>query len=411
MRLSLFIARRYLISKKSHNLINIISIISVVGILVGTMALISVLSVFNGFESVIKSSFKTVTPDFLITAKKGKTFSISKFPLKKIVNNKNIAGIAKVVEEDALLKYGDKQYIARMKGVSPDFIHLSGMDTLMVDGEFVLQKDKTDYAVVGAGAAWYLDINIFDRTKLLSVYVPRRGNASAFNMQNAFNNKLIRPAGVFSAQQELDEKYFFVPLHFARSLLNYKNQEVTSLEIFIKPNIKPTSVKNILKRIIGNNYNVSDRDEQNITLLKVMKSEKLAVFLILVFIMILASFNMIGSVSILIVEKKKDIAVLKSMGADKKLVSNIFFGEGILITLLGSLAGLLLGFIILYLQQTYGLLKLGGGQGAFIINAYPVKIRWHDFLYVFITVQIIGLAAAWYPVKYLLRNFEDISLK
>ena len=409
MRFSIFIAKRYLFSKKSHNLINIISIISLVGIMVGTTALISVMSVFNGFEEVIKSIFKTINADIVITPNQGKTFNINDFPLDKIKRIKGVMEIVETVEEDALLKYGDKQYIGRIKGVSPNFLKASKLDTLIVDGNFVLQEGKSNFAVVGSGVAWYLDININDITKPLSVYIPKRGNPSSFSMANAFNNKIIHPVGVFSVQQDFDDKYVFVPLRFARDLLNYNN-EVTSLEIFTGNNADIGLIKKRIKKIAGNNFIVLDRDEQNVTLLKVMKSEKLAVFIILVFIMILASFNMIGSVSILIVEKKKDIAILKSMGADKKTVSRIFFNEGILITLIGSIIGLLLGFIILYLQETYGFLKLGGGQGAFIIDAYPVKMHWQDFIYIFFTVQIIGTVAAWYPVKYLLRNFEEISV-
>ncbi len=410
MRLPLFIAKRYLVSKKSHNLINIISIISVVGITVGSMALISVLSVFNGFEDVINSMLNSVNPDILITAKKGKTFDIASFPQEKIKNLEGVKDIVQVVEEDALLKYGDKQYIGRMKGVSGNYKNVSGLDTLVVEGKFQLSKGKYNYTVVGSGVAWYLDINIKDTHKFISVYVPKRGNPSSFSLQNAFNTNIIRPVGVFSVQQDIDDKYFFVPLRFAESLLNYKD-EVTSLEVYFKKGADGKKIKKEIKSIIKGGFNVLDRNEQNETILKIMKSEKLAVFIILVFIMILASFNMIGSVSILIVEKKKDIAVLKSMGADKRLVSRIFFNEGFMITFLGSLTGLILGFLMLYIQQTFGILKLGGGQGAFVINAYPVKMYWQDFVYVFITVQLIGMAAAWYPVKYLLRNFEEISLK
>ena len=410
MRFSLFIAKRYLVSKKSHNLINIISVISLVGITIGTMALISVLSVFNGFEDVINSIFKTVNADILITPDQGKTFKLSDFPFDKIKKVPGVVDIVEVVEEDALLKYGDKQYIAKIKGVSPNFKKLSAFDTLMIDGQFVLQEGSSNFAVAGSGVAWYLDIDIHNIRRLLSVYIPKRGNASSFSMNSAFNNKVIHPTGVFSVQQDFDDKYVFVPLRFARALLNYSD-EVTSLEVFTKKDADIKKIKKEIKKITGNNFTILDRDEQNITLLKVMKSEKLAVYLILVFIMILASFNMIGSVSILIVEKKKDIAILKSMGADKSSVIKIFFSEGILITLVGSLLGLFLGFIILYIQQTFGILKLGGGQGAFIIDAYPVKINWTDFIYIFLTVQVIGTVAAWYPVKYLLRNFEDISIK
>lgn len=410
MRLPFFIAKRYLISKKSHNLINVISIISVVGIGVGTLALIAVLSVFNGFEDVIKSIFKTVNPDLLITAKQGKTFHYEAFPHDTILQWEGIENLIPVVEEDALLQYGDKQYIAKMKGVSSEFKQVSLMDSVMIDGKFVLEEGAVDFAVLGSGVAWYLGVDPRDYRKLLSVYIPKRGNAGSFSMQNAFNNRLIHPAGVFSVQQDFDDRYFFVPLRFARDLLDYKD-EVTSVEVYLKPGVPLKKIKKRMIALLDDSFKVLDRDEQNVTLLKVMRSEKLAVFLILVFIMVLASFNMIGSVSILIVEKKKDIGVLKSMGADKKMISRIFFNEGLLITAVGTISGLLLGFLILFLQQTFGLLKLGGGQGAFIIDAYPVKMVWQDFLYVLITVLLIGMAAAWYPVKYLLRNFEQISVK
>lgn len=410
MRLSLFIAKRYLISKKSHNLINIISFISMTGITVGTMALIVVLSVFNGFEGVIKSLYHTINPDLLITANMGKTFHFDKFPSAKISQLEGVYQLVKVVEDDALLKYNDKQFIGKIKGVSENFKKATVLDSALVDGQFVLQEGNSNFAVVGAGVAWFLGINLRDAESLLSVYVPKRGNASSFSMNSAFNNRVIHPTGVFSIQQEIDDKYVFVPLRFARQLMDYTD-EVTSVEVYLSPTTDDQQVKTTIKNIVGKGFSVKDRNEQNATLFKVMESEKLAIFLILVFILILASFNMIGSVSVLIVEKKKDIAVLKSMGADKKLASRIFFYEGLMISFIGTFAGLLLGFIILFLQQRYGFVKLGGGNGAFIINTYPVQMKGLDFLYVFLTVQVIGMAASWYPVKYLLRNFEDIRIK
>jgi len=410
MRLSLFIAKRYLISKKSHNLINIISIISVAGITVGTMALIVVLSVFNGFEGVIKSFYHSFNPDLLITAEKGKTFHFDKFPSAEIAKTEGVFQLVQVVEDDALLKYNDKQFIGKIKGVSNNFKKATVLDSTLVDGKFVLQEGNRNFAVVGAGVAWFLGINLRDVQQLLSIYVPKRGNASSFSMNSAFNNNVIHPTGVFLIQQEIDDKYIFVPLRFTRGLLDYTD-EVTSVEVYLSPTTDVQQVKATIKNIVGKGFSVKDRNEQNATLYKVMESEKLAIFLILVFILILASFNMIGSISVLIVEKKKDIAVLKSMGADKKLVSRIFFSEGLMISFIGTLAGLFFGFVILFLQQHYGLVKLGGGNGAFIINTYPVQMRKFDFLYVFITVQLIGMAASWYPVKYLLRNFEDIRIK
>ncbi len=410
MRFSLFIAKRYLISKKSHNLINIISFISMGGLMVGTAALIIVLSVFNGFEGVIKSLYRTVDPDLLITVKQGKTFHYSNFPSTEIVKIPGVYQLVEVVEEDALLKYNDKQLIGKIKGVSPNYSQVTALDSLVENGQFVLQQGKRNFAVTGAGVAWFLGINLRDAKQLLSVYVPKRGNASAFSMESAFNNRVIHPAGVFSIQQEIDDKYVFVPLRFARDLMDYRD-EVTSVEVYLKPEADGKEVQKIIAKKLGGNFEVKDRNQQNATLYKVMESEKLAIYLILVFILVLASFNMIGSISVLIVEKKKDIAVLKSMGADKKMVSRIFFNEGLMISMIGTIVGLFIGFVILFLQQQFGLVKLGGGNGAFIINAYPVNMVWTDFVYVFLTVQLIGMAASWYPVKYLLRNFEEIGLK
>ncbi len=383
--------------------------VSLTGILIGTMALITVLSVFNGFEKVIKSLYHSFDPDLLITPITGKTFDYATFPANKIKKLNGVQAVVKVVEEDALFKYGNKQYIAKIKGISENYEKISRLDTMMIDGNFQLQEGKSNYAILGAGVAWILGVNLRDVAKMLVVYVPKRGNPSTFSFVNAFNMLAIHPAGVFSIQQDFDEKYVLAPLRFVRKLLNY-NTQLTSLEIYLKKGVNDKTVQKNIASILGKNFSVNNRFEQNKTLFKVMESEKVAIFLILVFILILASFNMIGSVSILIVEKMKDIAILKSMGADKNQVRTIFLTEGLLINFIGASLGLLFGFIILFLQQHYGFLKLGGNQGDFIINAYPVNMKVGDFILVFCTVQIIGLIASWYPVKYLLRNFEKISL-
>ncbi len=410
MYLPLFIAKRYLFSKKSHNLINVISMVSLTGILVGTLALITVLSVFNGFESVIKSLYRTFNPDLLVQPAEGKTIQLSAVPLEKLNELTGVRTVVKVIEEDALFKYGEKQYIARMKGISENYGSVNRIDSAVVDGSFVLQEGNTDFAVCGAGIAWILGINPRNIKKLLTVYVPRRGHASSFNLSAAFNIKSIHPSGVFAIQQDFDEKYVLVPFRFAKKILNY-NDEATALEIYLKNGANTGETERKVKKILGPDYSVKNRFEQNETLFKVMKSEKTAIFIILVFILILASFNMIGSVSILIVEKKRDIAVLKSLGAEKKIIKNIFLLQGVLITFIGSAAGLVLGFIVLLLQQQYGLLKLGGGQGAFIIDAYPVRMQAGDFILVFAVVQLIGLLASYYPFKYLLRNYDKIQFK
>jgi len=410
MQFTLFMARRYLFSKKSHNLINIISLVSMIGLAVGTAALIIVLSVFNGFENVIKSLYHTFNPDLMITVKQGKTFEINRFPLEKIKTWPGIAQVVQVVEEDALFKYNDKQYIGKIKGLSENYEKVNRIDTAMRSGSFVLQSGKADFAVLGVGVAWSLGVNLRDAGDLLTVFVPRRGSPSSFNFSNAFNRDAIRPAGVFSIQQDFDEKYVLVPLRFARKLLNYK-QEVTSVEIYLKKGADVDKIQSEIKKILGTTFQVQNRFQQNETLFKIMKSEKTAIYLILVFILILASFNMIGSLSILIVEKVKDIATLKSMGANVRVVRRIFLKQGLLISLISGGTGLIIGFVVLWLQQTYGLVQLGSTQGDFIINAYPVRMQLFDFIYVFLTVQLIGLLASWYPVRFLLRDFDKIKLK
>ena len=409
MNISFFIAVRYLISKKTHNLINVISSISVVGLSIGTFALIVVLSVFNGFEDVIKSLYGAFNPDFEISAANGKTIDTATFPKEKINQIKGVKGTSLVVEEDALFKYSEKQYIGKIKGIDKDFITLSGIDSMLVDGYFVLKEGEVNFAVVGSGVAWYLDLFPKNTSTLLNVYVPKRGNSSSFNLSNAFNQKAVHPSGVFSVQQEFDEKYVFLPIDFVKDLMDYKT-EVSAAEIFVEKEADTDLLQDKLEQLLGNDFVVKNRFQQNMALYKVMKSEKMAIFLILVFILALASFNMIGSLSILIVEKNKDIAVLKSMGADKKMIKKIFTLEGILISFIGALGGLILGFIVLYIQQTYGLISLGSGEGDFIIDAYPVKMYWIEFIYVFATVQIIGFLATLYPVNFLLKNFDKVKL-
>jgi len=233
MNLSLFIAKRYLISKKSHNLINVISLITVMGLTIGAAALIVVLSVFNGIESVIKSMYNIIDADFEVTAVNGKTFQMSAFPTKKLKAIEGVADIAEIIEEDVLYKYRDNQYIAKIKGVSASYVALSGIDTMLIDGSFVLQEGTSNFAMVGSGVAWYLGINIRSITDLLSVYVPVRGDPSSFNMSNAFHIEPIHPTGVFAVQQEFDERYVITPIRFVRKLLDYQD-EVTSVDIFLE---------------------------------------------------------------------------------------------------------------------------------------------------------------------------------
>ncbi|MDD5570210.1 MAG: FtsX-like permease family protein [Bacteroidales bacterium] len=407
MNFSFYIAKRYIFSKKSHNIINVISLISVIGVMVGTMALIIVLSVFNGFESVVISLFNSFDPDIKITAKLGKTFNPNEIPVGKIKKLNGVIYYTNVLEENALLKYRDKQYIATIKGVEYDFKKMSKLDTMMVGGSFILESDSNDFAVAGQGIAYFLSLNLKDFTAPLNIYVPRRMKTIE-NQINAFNNLAIMPAGVFSIQQDFDAKYVLVPLRFARRLLEYK-EEVTAIEIGISKNADKENVQKEIQKLTGSGFIVENRYQQHKMLYKVMKNEKWAVFLILSFILVIATFNIIGSLTMLILEKKKDAMVLKSLGANNKLISRIFLIEGLMINLIGAIAGLALGALICLIQQKFGLIKIQA-TGTFVINTYPVELHIKDFIYVFITVFVIALLTSWYPVRQLRKsNFLDIK--
>lgn len=409
MNFSLFMARRYLFSKKSHNLINVISGISMAGMTIGTAALIIVLSVFNGFESVVKSLYQTFSPDLLITVKQGKTFHYSAFPSEKIKKIKGIAALGPVVDEDALFRFGKKQAIGKLKGYPKNLASMIRLDTMMQQGSYILQSGDVNYAVVGTGIAWRLGIQAVDGSSVLSVFVPQRGTSFVNTFERAFNTAKLPVSGIFSSQQDFDQKYVLTSLSVARELMNYTD-EATSVEIYLKPGTTSDEVQAKVQQMVGKDFAVKNRFQQNGSLFKIMKSEKTAVFLILVFILILASFNMIGSISLLIVEKIKDMAILKSMGAEKQTVKRIFIQQGILISFFSATAGLLIGFIILWLQQTFGLIRLGPA-GSYVISVYPVQMQLTDFVIVFFTVQIIGFLASWYPVHFLLRNFQKIKLQ
>jgi len=397
LNLPFFIARRYLISKKSHNIINLISGISMVGVAVGTAALIIVLSVFNGFESVVKSLFSVFDPDIEITIIQGKTFHNNQINEDQIRSLPGVISYTEVVEENALLYYKKQQYLATIKGVDSLYQHNSPLDSLLVTGEMTLQDDSLDFAVPGYGIAYFLDIDMNAPDNFISVYIPKRKGSITGLPQESFYSELIQPIGIFSVQQDFDDKYMLVPLRFARRLLDYSN-EVTSIEIRLAKGADSKSIQQRVTEIVGSEFRVQNRFQQQEVLYKIMKTEKWAVFLILTFILIVASFNVVGSLTMLILDKQKDIGILRSLGARDATIKQIFFLEGLLITLTGAIAGLILGLLVCFVQLKFGLVKLQGG-GSFIMDAYPVEMMLTDFLYVFITIALIGSASAWLPVK------------
>lgn len=407
MNLPLYIAKRYLFAKKSRNVINIISGISVIGIAVGTMALIIVLSVFNGFDELIKALYSTFDPEIKISLTEGKTFSPTTPEFEEVKNLGGVQYFSEVLEENVLLRYAERQYIATLKGVDDKYEEVTGIDTMIVEGDFkLMDTNDRPYVVVGQGVAYYLGIGLNFLNPLNIYSIKRKGNVSIYPEQ-AINRKFIFPSGIFSIEQEHNVKYVIVPVSFARELLGYNN-EVSAVEIKLHPDADHQIVQEEIRSILGDAFRVQNRNEQNELFYRIMKSEKWAIFFILTFILIVASFNIIGSLTMLILDKKEDINTLQSLGASNQLIRKIFLLEGWMISILGAIIGLIIGSVIAWLQAEYGLIKLNS-SGSFIIDAYPVIYKLSDVLKIFITVLLIGFLAAWYPIRYISRKFLDVN--
>jgi len=402
VKLSLYIAKRYLFAKKSRNAINIISAVSVAGVAVGTMALIIILSVFNGLETMVSAIFNTFDPDIKISAAEGKTFIADTSRLKLLAKVEGVSCYSLSLEENALLKYGDRQFIATIKGVDDNYAMVSNIDSSMFEGTFTLQSEKgRPYAIPGIGVAQYLGLRI-NFISQLSIWLPKRTGSTNINAEDPFNKKFITPSGIFEVEKEYDSKYVYVPLGFARELIEV-DEGVTSLEIKFSDRADPQYTQKNISKIFGKGFIVKNRYEQQEIFYKVMKSERLAIFLILTLILIIASFNIMGSLTMLIIEKERDIEILKSLGADNSLIRKIFIFEGWLISIIGAIAGIILGFTVCWVQQTFGLVKLN--SESLIMDSYPVVMKIKDFIVVPVVVLLIGYWAAWYPVRYLTKKF------
>lgn len=396
MRVSYFIAKRYLFSKKNLNIINIITGVSVVGVAVCTMSLIVILSVFNGFESLVKTLYNSFNPDISITAKIGKTFTLTQHDLDKIKNIKGVKYIGEIIEENALLKYGDKQVVATIKGVDNSFLSRTRLDTMLADGSYVLERGAGSLCVVGQGIAYNLQLNLNDVFRNIKVFAPRRNaDINSPIAEEYFNEEVLMPSGVFAVQQEFDSKYVIVPINFARKVFEYPTQ-LTSLDITLQPNVEAVLVQQQIVNILGNKFTVRDRYQQEVMLYNIMKTEKWAIFFILIFILLLSAFNALGSLIIIIADKRKDIKTLRSIGADNKLIRQIFLTEGMLASVLGMFSGLILGILLCVLQLKFGFIKLGEN---FVIKSYPVDIRMSDILIVAASVLAISFITNLIPMR------------
>ena len=286
---------------------------------------------------------------------------------------------------------------------------MTGIDTMMVEGQFIIQKENHDFAVLGYGVAYYLNSSLDDYLNPITVFVPSRTGRIGSSMEQAFSQEVIFPAGYFSIQQEFDVKYAIMPIRFVRKLLDYSD-EITSIEIKLLEGADQSKIQQQIEKAVGDKFIVKNRFQQQELLYNIMKSEKWAIFLILTFILLLATFNVVGSLSMLILDKKKDIAILQSMGASQKLIKRIFMTEGMMISFIGAVIGIILGGVICWAQQTFGLIRMGGPDSTFVVDSYPVQMQPLDFILVFLTVVLIGYLASWYPV-YNIRKINTSLVK
>ena len=402
MNLPLFIAKRYLVSKKKQNIINIISAISVGGIIVGTMALVIVLSVFNGFSILIDTFFSSFDPDLKITPVEGKMFDPDEFEFEKIKNLPGVIHYAEIIEEVALLKYGTQIYPATIKGVPENYTKYTSIDSLIIDGKFILEKEGINYAVVGQGVAFNLGIRP-EFTDHIMVYVPKKGKQVSVNPARAINRNYIFPSGVFAVLEEIDSKYIIVSHKYASELFE-SGAQVSTVEIGLDSNLNSKKIQKEIEKILGSSFHVKNKYQQHDLIYKTMQSEKWAAYLILVFILVVASFNILGSLSMLIIDKKDDILIFRSMGASTKTIGRIFLFEGWLISIVGAIIGTLFGLFLCWLQITFEIIPLAN-NGSFLITSYPVKIIFTDILLIFAVVLLIGFFASWYPIKFISQKY------
>ena len=402
MNFPFYIARRYVFAKKSHNAINIIAAISIIGISIGTIAFIIVMSVFNGFDSVVRGLFNSFYADLEVVPKTGKTVIIGADTLQKLKLIQGVEDIAEIVEENALILYDERQTVATVRGVDDTYDEVTGIDTMIWEGEYKLWDQSTPHAIVGRGIKYMLNIET-EFFESLHIIVPRRTEKISLDPNRALNTKLIRPSGFFASQPEIEIRYILVPIDFARTLFGYTS-EITALEIKLLAGENAYRTQRKIQQVLGDRVLVKNRIQQNELLYKTMQSEKWAIFFILAFILLVASFNVVGTLTMLIIEKRKDIQTLRCLGSDMKDIKKVFLLEGLIISFLGALTGLLIGSAVCFVQQKYGIIKLQGAE-SFVIDAYPVKIMIGDIVLVLITITSIGFFASWYPIRFITRKY------
>lgn len=406
MNFPFYIARRYLFSKKSTNAINVISGISVVGVAVASMALVVTLSVFNGFHDMVASFFTQLDPQLKITPAKGKTAASNDSTLMRIRQLDEVAVATDVLEDQALAVYGDRQQMVTIKGVDDNYDKLTHIRQILEgDGDYALHAADMNYGILGLGVAYQLGIGYTYREPL-KIYAPRReGQINMANLQDGFvEDELYSPGVLFSIKQgKYDKRYIITAIQFTRHLFD-REGELTSLELRLKPGSNFERVKAQIQEMAGTRFVVRDRYEQQEDTFRIMKVEKLMAYIFLTFILVIACFNIIGSLSMLMIDKRNDVVTLRNLGASDRQIIRIFLFEGRMISAIGAVIGIAIGLLLCLLQQQFGLIGLGSTEGSFVVDAYPVSVHPWDVVVVFFTVLAVGFISVWYPVHYFAKR-------
>lgn len=405
MNFPFYIAKRYLFSKKSHNAINVISAISVCGVALATLALVCTLSVFNGFQDLVATFFTAFDPQLKVTAVKGKVFDGQDPRILQIRELPEVELCSESLEDNIMVQYQDKQTMAVLKGVEDNFDRLTPIDSILFGrGELILHDEVADYAIPGIQLLSTLGASIRFLDPL-EIYAPKRGaKVNLANPSTAFSTGQLFASGlVFAVNQEkYDGSYILTSLRFARDLFQYTS-EVSAINLKLKPEADTDAVKEKIEQILGEDFCVSDRYEQQADTFRIMEIEKLISYLFLTFILVIASFNVIGSLSMLIIDKRDDVNTLRNLGANDNQIVRIFLFEGRMISFIGASLGVVLGLFLCWLQQKYGLIALGS-SGTFVVDAYPVSVHLTDVIVIFITVLAVGFLSVWYPVRFLSKR-------
>ncbi len=375
------------------------------GVFVGSAALVVILSAFNGLENLVISLSNTVTPDLRIEPTNGKTFDPKNTVLLDFQKSKDVALYSEVLEEKALFRYANQQFIGQIKGVSPSFLNNTKLKSSLVQGNLELGDKENPLAVVGSTVQYTLGININNPLTVLEIYSPNKNTANAFSPADEFVSRYVKPIGVFESNQESDNAVI-IPLATARELLA-EPKNISATEVILKDSNSSEKIMNTLQKQLGDEFIVKDRIQQNALLYKILNSEKWAVYLILTFVLVIATFNIVGSLTMLVIDKQKDIAVLNSLGADKKMIRQIFLLEGLMISFVGCALGLLLGGLFSYAQMTWGFITMS--QGNMIVNAYPMSVKASDFVLVFVTVSVISFIASFISSRLSVKRFETLK--